>query len=115
MDSKVSSSGNVIVKNNVTLRYDTILAKEWKLALKPMSAQSVMTMQFKFRGIEIGKKLRKMFYRNKCKFCNMLITVGNNVIIGASVLFIKIVKQNPHYVGIPAKKYSESGENYSNW
>ena len=54
VDSKVSSSGNVIVKNNVTLRYDTILARGVEIGAKTYICPRVMTNNLNSGGIEIG-------------------------------------------------------------
>ena len=54
VDSKVSSSGNVIVKNNVTLRYDTILARGVEIGPKTYVCPRVMTNNLNSGGIEIG-------------------------------------------------------------
>ncbi|MEE3145252.1 MAG: DapH/DapD/GlmU-related protein [Bacteroidota bacterium] len=105
VDSKVSSSGNVIVKNNVTLRYDTILARGVEIGAKTYVCPRVMTNNLNSGGIEIGgAKIGENCFIGTNAVLQHGITVGNNVIIGALSFVHKDCEAESTYVGIPAKK-----------
>ena len=105
VDSKVSSSGNVIVNNNVTLRYDTILARGVEIGANTYVCPRVMTNNLNSGGAEIGgAKIGENCFIGTNAVLQHGITIGENVIIGA-LSFVHIdCEKNSTYVGIPAKK-----------
>ena len=105
VDSKVSSSGNVIVNNNVTLRYDTILAKGVEIGSHSYICPRVMTNNLNSGGVEIGgAKIGENCFIGTNAVLQHGITIGENVIIGAMSFVHTDCNANSTYVGIPAKK-----------
>ncbi|MDC0460007.1 hypothetical protein OAM07_04555 [Crocinitomicaceae bacterium] len=105
LDSKVSSSGNVIVNNNVTLRYDTILARGVEIGANTYVCPRVMTNNLNSGGVEIGgAKIGENCFIGTNAVLQHGITIGKNVIIGALSFVRMDCEENSTYVGIPAKK-----------
>ncbi len=105
VDSKVSSSGNVVVHNNVILRYDTILARGVEIGANSYLCPRVMTNNLNSGGIEIGgAKIGNNCFIGTNAVLQHGIQIGNDVIIGALSFVNKDCDSKSTYVGTPAKK-----------
>lgn len=104
IDSKVSSSGDCIVGNKVTLRYETILARGLEVSDNCYLSPRVMTNNLDDEMKAIGgAKIGKNCFVGTNAVLQYGIIIGENVTIGSMAFVNKDCEKNLTYVGIPAK------------
>lgn len=104
VDSGVKSSGDVIVGDEVTVRYDAILARGVEVGSRSFIAPQVMTINLDHEGNEIGgAKIGAGCHIGTAAVLHPGITIAPHVVIGAKSLVTKSCEQPGIYVGIPAQ------------
>lgn len=104
VDSKVSSSGKCVVGDNVTLRYETILARGVSIGDDSYLCPRVMTNNLNDSGSQIGgAKIGKKCFIGTHAVLQYGIELGDNVIVGSMAFVNKNVEADLTVVGIPAK------------
>lgn len=105
IDSRVSSSGNCTIGNNVTLRYDTIIARGCEIGDFSYVCPRVMTNNLDTGGHQIGgAKVGKNCFIGTNAVLQHGIVIGENAIIGSMSFVNKDCEANSTYIGIPATK-----------
>ena len=108
LDSKVSSSGNVIVNNNVTLRYDTILARGVEIGANTYVCPRVMTNNLDSGKTQIGgAKIGKKCFIGTNTVLQHGIEITDGVTTGSMSFVNKDITEKGIYFGNPAKKYEK--------
>ncbi len=105
IDSRVSSSGNCRIGNNVTLRYDSIIARGVEIGDGSYICPRVMTNNLNTDKEQIGGAT---FGKNCFIGTNAVIqhglTITDDVTIGSMSFVNRNCDERGVYVGIPAKK-----------
>jgi UDP-2-acetamido-3-amino-2,3-dideoxy-glucuronate N-acetyltransferase len=105
IDSRVSSSGNNRVGNNVTLRYDTILARQVEIGDNTYVCPRVMTNNLDSSKSQIGgAKIGANCFIGTNAVLQYGIVLEDNVVIGSMAFVNKDCDANGTYIGIPATK-----------
>jgi len=105
IDSRVSSSGNCKVGNNVTVRYDSILARKVEIGDGTYICPRVMTNNLNSENEQIGgARIGKNCFVGTNAVLQYGISIEDNVIIGSMAFVNKDCQANSTYIGIPAKK-----------
>jgi UDP-3-O-[3-hydroxymyristoyl] glucosamine N-acyltransferase len=105
IDSGVKSSGECLIGNNVTIRYDSIIARDVIIENDVFIAPQVMFINIPF----LDKKKRTTIIRNDVKIgTNATINDGVEIcegsIIGAKSFVNKNILKKGVYVGVPARR-----------
>jgi acetyltransferase-like isoleucine patch superfamily enzyme len=105
IDSRVSTSGNCTVGNNVTLRYDAIIARGVEIGDNTYVCPRVMTNNLNTEKKQIGgAKIGANCFIGTNAVLQHGITIGEGVTIG-SMTFVNIdCEEKSKYYGIPAKR-----------
>ena len=105
IDSRVSSSGNCIVENNVTVRYDSILARGVKIGQGSYVCPRVMTNNLNTEKEQIGgAQIGRNCFIGTNAVLQHGLNIGDNVVIGSMSFVNKDCLANSTYIGIPAKR-----------
>lgn len=103
IDSGVKSSGDVIVGNEVTVRYDAILARGVRVGDNSFIAPQVMTINLDHKGNAIGgATIGKRCHIGTAAVLHPGITIVDDVVVGAKALVTKSCEEPGTYIGIPA-------------
>jgi len=103
IDSRVSSSGNCKIGDNVTLRYDSIIARGVEIGEGSYICPKVMTNNLNTEKNQIGgaKIGKNVFIGTSCVLQHG-ITIGDNSILGTLSFVNKNVPANEIWYGNPA-------------
>jgi len=105
IDSRVSSSGDNFVGDNVTIRYDTILARKVSIGEGSYICPRVMTNNLNKNGEGVGgAKIGANCFVGTNTVLQYGISICNNVIIGSMSFVNKSIDEEGIYVGSPARK-----------
>ena len=104
IDSRVSSSGNCVIGNNVIIRYDSILARGLKIGNNTYVSPRVMTNNLNTKKEQIGGAHigENVFIGTNCVIHHG-ITIGDNSILGTLSYVNKNVPEGEVWFGNPAK------------
>ena len=106
IDSRVSTSGNCKIGNNVTLRYDTIIARGVEIGDGTYICPRVMTNNLDSGKTQIGgAKIGKKCFIGTNTVIQHGIEITDNVTTGSMSFVNKDIKEKGIYFGNPAKKY----------
>lgn len=104
IDSRVSSSGNAVIGNNVTLRYDTIIARGVRVGNNTYFSPRVMTNNLDSGGVSIGgAHVGENCFIGTNAVLHHGIKIGDNVVVGALSFVNKDCPAGVTIAGIPAK------------
>ncbi|NQV29782.1 MAG: hypothetical protein HQ508_02745 [Candidatus Marinimicrobia bacterium] len=105
IDSRVSSSGNCKIGNNVTIRYDSIMARGVEVGDGSYICPRVMTNNLNTEKDQIGgAKFGKDCFIGTNAVIQHGLNIGEKVIIGAMSFVNKDCVDGGVYVGMPARK-----------
>lgn len=105
IDSRVSTSGNCNIGNNVTLRYDSIIARGAKIGDNTYVCPRVMTNNLNTEYEQIGgADIGADCFIGTNAVLQHGITLERGVIVGAMAFVNKDCEADSTYIGIPAKK-----------
>lgn len=105
IDSRVSSSGKNRIGNNVTLRYDTIIARGVSIGDETYVCPRVMTNNLNDSKNQIGgAKIGKNCFIGTNTVLQYGIDICDNVVIGSMSLVLKDISDPGIYFGAPCKK-----------
>jgi len=114
LDSGVKTSGECWIKNNVTLRYDSIIAKGTKIMDDVFIAPQLMTENLNHKGESIGGAQIGIGIWNREKPFRVFIgtnvtlaagiTICPDVVIGSKANVRKSITESGVYIGNPARK-----------
>tara|TARA_B100000131_G_C18116837_1_gene611557 strand:+ start:658 stop:1149 length:492 start_codon:yes stop_codon:yes gene_type:complete len=105
VDSRVSTSGNCKVGNNVTLRYDSILARGVEIGDNTYICPRVMTNNLNEKKDGVGgAKIGANCFIGTNVVLQHGITVVDESIVGSMSFVGKDIVESGVYVGTPAKK-----------
>ncbi|MFT7078292.1 MAG: UDP-N-acetylglucosamine acyltransferase [Planctomycetota bacterium] len=109
IDSRVSTSGNCVVGDNVTLRYDSILARGCRVGDGTYICPRVMTNNLDTGGSQIGGAHigANCFIGTNTVFQHG-VEIGDNVITGAMSFVNKDIPEGEIWMGSPAKFYKRN-------
>ncbi len=109
IDSRVSTSGNCVVGDNVTLRYDSILARGCRVGDGTYICPRVMTNNLDTGGSQIGGAHigANCFIGTNTVFQHG-VKIGDNVITGAMSFVNKDIPEGEIWMGSPAKFYKRN-------
>lgn len=108
VDSYVKSSGENSVGNNVTLRFNSTIARKVTIEDDVFISPNVMTIFSQPDGSKSsGTKICKGAFIGTASVLNPSITVGPGAVIGAMALVTKDCEAGATYIGVPAKKWSK--------
>ena len=109
IDSRVSTSGNCEIGNNVTLRYDSIIARGCKIGDNTYVCPRVMTNNLDTEKIQIGGAIiGKKCFLGTNTVLHHGIKIGNNSITGTMSFVNKDIPDNEIWIGSPAKFYKKN-------
>ena len=109
IDSRVSTSGNCEIGNNVTLRYDSIIARGCKIGDNTYVCPRVMTNNLDTEKIQIGGAIiGKNCFLGTNTVLHHGIKIGNNSITGTMSFVNKDIPDNEIWIGSPAKFYKKN-------
>lgn len=104
VDSRVSSSGNCVIKNNVVLRYDSIIARGVEIGENTYVCPRVMTNNLDTEKEAIGgAKIGANCFIGTNAVLQHGIELEAETVIG-SMAYVNKDCEKGTYVGIPAKK-----------
>ena len=105
IDSRVSSSGNCTVEDDVVLRYDSIIARGCHIGKGSYICPRVMTNNLNTHNEAIGgAKVGKNVFVGTNSVLHYGITIGDDAVIGSMSFVNKDCDAKGTYIGIPAKK-----------
>ena len=105
IDSRVSSSGDVILEDEVTVRYDAILARGLRVGAKTYICPRVMTNNLDTEHRQIGgAQVGERAFIGTNAVLHHGITVGDEVTIGSLAFVNCDCEPGGVYVGTPAKR-----------
>jgi acetyltransferase-like isoleucine patch superfamily enzyme len=105
IDSGVKMSGNCVLGNNVTVRYDAIIARGCEIGDGSYVSPQVMFVNVSAKGAEVGgAKVGKNVFIGTNATIGHGVTICDNAIIGAKALVVKDIDEPGTYVGIPARR-----------
>ncbi len=105
VDSRVASSGQCEVENNVVLRYGTILARGVRVGEGSYLCPRVMTNNLDDSQKSVGgAKIGKNCFIGTHSVLQYGINIGDNVTVGSMAFVNKDCEPNLTLVGIPAKR-----------
>ena len=108
IDSRVSSSGKCKIGNNVTLRYDSIIARGVEIGDNTYVCPRVMTNNLNTKHSQIGgAKIGENCFIGTNAVLQHGISLGDNVTIGSMSFVNKDCDSDSTYIGIPAKKHKK--------
>jgi len=110
IDSRVSSSGDNVIGDNVTVRYDSILARGVEVGDNTYICPRVMTNNLDTGKKQIGgAKIGKFCFIGTNTVLHHGITLGDNVTTGAMSYINKDIPRGEVWFGSPAthKGYNE--------
>jgi UDP-N-acetylglucosamine acyltransferase len=109
IDSRVSTSGNCEIGNNVTLRYDSIIARGCKIGDNTYVCPRVMTNNLDTEKIQIGGAIiGENCFLGTNTVLHHGIKIGNNSITGTMSFVNKDIPDNEIWIGSPAKFYKKN-------
>ncbi len=110
IDSRVSTSGNCVVGDGLTLRYDTILARGCRVGDRTYVCPRVMTNNLDTGGEQIGGAHigADCFIGTNTVFQHG-VTIGDRVVTGAMSFVNKDIPAGEIWIGSPAKFYKANG------
>lgn len=105
IDSYVKSSGDNKIGNNVTLRFNSTIARRVYIEDDVFISPNVMTIYSKHTGEKAeGTYIKKGSFIGTASVLGPNITIGEKVVIGSMSYVSKDCLEEGIYVGIPAKK-----------
>lgn len=111
IDSRVSTSGNCKIGDNVTLRYDTIIARGCDIGDNTYICPRVMTNNLDTEGLQIGgAKVGKNCFIGTNSVLHHGITIGDNSTIGSMSFVNKNIPANEIWIGSPAKFFKKNND-----
>lgn len=109
IDSRVSTSGDCRVGNNVTLRYDTIIARGCDIGDDTYICPRVMTNNLDSGKHQVGgAKIGKKCFIGTNSVLHHGITIGDNSVTGSLAFVNKNIPANEVWLGSPAKFYKKN-------
>ena len=104
IDSYVKSSGQNKIGNNVTLRFNSTIAREVTIEDDVFISPNVMTIYSDHKGVKQGGTLiKKGSHIGTNVVINQAVIIGENVSVGAMSFVKDNCESNSIYIGIPAK------------
>lgn len=104
IDSGVKCSGDVVIGDDVTVRYDAILARGCRVGDGTYICPQVMTNNLNHERVAIGgAEIGKRCFVGTNATLGAGITIEDDVIIGAKALVTRSCEAGGVYIGIPAK------------
>lgn len=104
VDSGVKCSGQCLIGDRVTLRYDAIIARGCTIGDDTFVAPQVMTINLDHTGREIGgARIGKRVHVGTAAVLHPGIVIGDDAVIGACSLVTKSCEPHRTYVGAPAR------------
>ncbi|NQV14946.1 hypothetical protein HQ531_05755 [bacterium] len=105
IDSRVSSSGNCIIGNEVTIRYDSIIARGVEIGDGSYICPRVMTNNLNTDKEQIGgAKFGDNCFVGTNAVIQHGLVIGDRVVIGSMSFVNKDCLDDGVYVGMPARK-----------
>lgn len=105
LDSGVKTSGKCIIGNNVTLRFDSIIARGVEIGEGTFVSPQLMTENLDHHGKEIGgAKIGKNVFIGTNVTLASGITICDGAIIGSKSNVRKSITEPGVYIGNPARK-----------
>ena len=108
IDSRVSSSGNCVIGNHVTVRYDSIIATGVRIGDQTYICPKVMTNILYSDGVQIGGANigSHVFVGTGCVLQHG-IKIGDNIVLGSMSYINKDISAIEIWFGNPAKLYKK--------
>ena len=108
VDSAFKSSGDVVVGDNCTLRYNAILARKVTVGSNVFIAPNVMTIYSSHKGEQIpGTVIEDDCFIGTAAVLNHGVKIVSGSVIGTMSFVTKDCLEKGIYTGIPAKLYKE--------
>jgi len=105
IDSGVKSSGDCVIGDNVTLRYDAIIARGCRIGNSSFVSPQTMTVNLDHRGKAIGgARIGARVHVGTNATLQAGIEIGDDAVIGAKALVTKSVPAGETWIGIPARR-----------
>jgi UDP-N-acetylglucosamine acyltransferase len=107
----VSTSGYCKIGNNVTLRYDSIIARGCIIGDNSYISPRVMTNNLDTGKVQIGgASIGKNCFLGTNTVLHHGIKIGDNCIVGTMSFVNKDIPNNEVWIGIPAKFYKKNDQ-----
>ncbi len=104
IDSRVSSSGNCVVEDHVTVRYDSILARGVHIGQHSYICPRVMTNNLDKDGVQIGgARLGQHCFIGTNAVLQHGIVLADRVIVGSMSFVNSDCESGGVYIGTPAR------------
>jgi len=104
IDSGVKCSGDVVIDDDVTVRYDAILARGCRIGAHTYICPQVMTNNLDHRRVAVGgAQIGKSCFIGTNATLAAGIRIEDEVIVGAKALVTRDCSSGNVYIGIPAR------------
>ncbi len=104
IDSGVKMSGDCVIGNDVTVRYDAIIARGCVIGDGTFISPQVMTINLDHKGESLGgAKIGKRCHIGTAAVLHPGIEIADDVVIGAKALVTRSCLIPGIYVGVPAR------------
>ena len=109
IDSGVKSSGKNEIGDDVSLRYDSIIARGCKIANGVYICPQVMTNNLDHQQVEVGgAHIGEQCFIGTQAVLAAVISIAPGVIVGAVAMVTQSLSEPGVYVGVPARRLNRS-------